>query len=144
MKDMLWCQPESSISLCFSQYWLAERIISNVFLLPTSCHILSNCIHSGDVGPTGRHESTGTHAQDSAATLRGNYNGSAHSSIIATMGTETIGTARVGDAGTESNQPERAMTQRERDELLLGVGSQFGSVSTSRVGESSAAGHEHR
>lgn len=60
------------------------------------------------------------------------------------MGTETIGEARAGDAGTGPYQPESGMTQREREELLLGVGAQFGSVSTSRTGGSSAAGREHR
>lgn len=142
-EDMSWCQPQSSISLCFSRTRRPLRLSGN-FFCSLAHGILSQSRFSGDVGPKSQHESTGSHAPDSGVTLRGNYNDSADSSIAATMGTETIGTARLSDAGTGPNQPERGMTQHERDDLLLGVGSQFGSLSTSQVGEGSSAGHEHR
>lgn len=119
---------------------LTDEVILNLLLLCSSCYIRSDCRLTGDVGPKSRHESAGSHAPDSGATLPDKHNDSADLNITATMGTETIGTARVSDAGTGPNQPERGMTQQERDNLLLGVGSQFGSMSTSHVGGSSSAG----
>lgn len=73
------------------------------------------------------------------------YTGSASSSIDATKGTRTIETARESEFGRGSTQPERGMTQHERDDLLRGVGSQFDSVPGHvRIGGRSTAGREHR
>ncbi|KAJ0116270.1 hypothetical protein J7T55_005216 [Diaporthe amygdali] len=68
---------------------------------------------------------------------------SANSSIAATMGTRAVEMVWVNRAGKGSSQPERGVTQDERDDLLRGVGSQFDCVPKIGLDKGvSAAGHE--
>lgn len=106
--------------------------------------ILTHCYLSVEPREKSRQEYDGSHASASGATLGDNHSGSANSSIIAIMGTKTIGTARVRAVTLGPSQPVRDITQHERDDLLRGVGSQFDSVAGhASDGGRSTAGHGH-
>lgn len=77
------------------------------------------------------------------AAVGGNNTCPASMSVAATMGTNTIATARVSEGGAGSKKPETAVTQQERADLLCGVGSQFESMAVPDISGNLASGLEH-